>query len=209
MLLILRNDLCCFWGDLTNISSLGLISVTSVRLRPIVLRPRASFSKADPRLPEGVLGLVCSSGDAVLTAVVGRVLKPLIDTPESVLDLALLAYLNGSRSSRSWMLQHSLIILFTSCRYICNWRTMGAQPLLSPSAMPWLMTLDKTRGPFLSTAEIYLKKPSRCLLKLSSEILTLGGAEPKGGYKVLSIATQLCLLKGDRESSLIKICNVC
>jgi hypothetical protein len=42
---------------------------------------------------------------------------------------------------------------------------------------------------------------------LSSEILTLGGAEPKGGYKVLSIATQLCLLNGDRESSLIKICN--
>jgi hypothetical protein len=88
MLLILRSDLCCFEGDLANISSLGLISATSVRLRPIVLRPLASFSKAVPRPPEGVFGLCCSSGDAVLMAVVGRMLKPPMDTPESVLDIA-------------------------------------------------------------------------------------------------------------------------
>jgi hypothetical protein len=96
-------------------------------------------------------------------------------------------------------------MLFASWRYICSWRTMGAHPLTSPSPLPWLMTLDRTLGPLLSTAEMYLKKPSRCFCRLSSEILTVAGADAKGGYKVLSMATQLCLLNGASESSLIRI----
>lgn len=101
ILLILRKARCGFWGDVGNIPSLGLISVTSVRLRPIVLRPRASFSKAVPRPPEGVLGLGCSSGVVGVLAVNGRISEPLNDTPESVFALACLRCLIGSRSSRS------------------------------------------------------------------------------------------------------------